>query len=76
MPPVRNMDGSSGDPDEGRWLPPPTVRVREPAQVQHRGEDSPWPFLYSYRQDGSATINRGTKKTNYQTAAEVGVANF
>jgi hypothetical protein len=55
-----------------RWLPPPTLPVREPAQVLDRGEGS-WPFLYSYRED-TIVVNAAPKKTAYATAADVGEA--
>ena len=56
------------------WLPPPSLPVCERAQVLDRGAHSPWPFLYSYGQDGSVTENRGAKKTNYQEAQSIGEA--
>lgn len=34
-----------------------------------------WPFLYSYKGD-TVIINTGPTKTQYETAAEVGVATF
>ena len=74
MPRVRNMDRSVGDAQPLGWIAPPSLPVREHAQVQHRGEDRPWPFLYSYREDGSVTENRGRKKTSYEEATEVGEA--
>ena len=56
------------------WVPPPSLFVCERAQVLDRGADRPWPFLYSYRQDGSVTENRRAKKTNYQEAQSIGEA--
>lgn len=76
MPRVQRVDGSDRYPSEVRWIAPPSLPVRKPAQVLDRGARSPWPFLYSYGKDGSVTINRGTKKTNYQEALAVGEAQF
>lgn len=73
---VQRMDGSAGHAVEARWIAPPSLPVREPAQVLDRREDRPWPFLYSYGKDGSVTVNRGTKKTNYEEALAVGEAQF
>jgi len=56
------------------WLPPPSLPVRQPAQVLDRGEGS-WPFLYSYRGD-TIVINRAKQTTKYQEAAAVGFADF
>lgn len=75
MPNVRNVDRSTMDGTLG-WLPPPSLPMCKSSQVLDRREDRPWPFLYSYREDGSVTINRGTKKTNYQQALAVGEAQF
>jgi len=58
------------------WLPPPSIPMCKQSQVLDRRENRPWPFLYSYQKDGSVTVNRGTKKTNYEAADEVGVALF
>lgn len=76
MPRVQRMDGSAGHAVEARWIAPPSLPVREPAQILDRRTDRPWPFLYSYREDGSVSVNRGAKKTNYEAADEVGVALF
>jgi len=74
MPRVQRMDRSAGHAVEVRWIAPPSLPVREPAQILDRREGSPWPFLYSYGKDGSVSLNRGTKKTAYQQAQEVGIA--
>ena len=70
---VRNMDISPVHQTNG-WLPPPSLPVCKQSQVLDRREDRPWPFLFSYRQDGGVTENRGAKKTNYQEAQSVGEA--
>ena len=75
MPPVQGLDGSPLHQTNG-WLPPPTLPVCERAQVLDRGAHSPWPFLYSYRQDGSVINNRGSTQTPYESAQEVGAAIF
>jgi hypothetical protein len=59
---------------EVRWLPPPSLPVREHAQVLDRRKDRPWPFLYTYGKDGSVSVNRGAKKTSYEEATEIGEA--
>lgn len=88
MPNVQRMDGSCGVSSEGRWLPPPTLPMCEPAQVLVSGADrrdedgglatrtearTQWPFLYSYRGD-TVIVNKGVRKTTYQQATEVGEA--
>lgn len=75
MPRVQRVDGSDRYASEARWIAPPSLPVREPAQVLDRGARSPWPFLYSYKGD-TVIINTGPAKTQYETAAEVGVATF
>ena len=70
---VRCMDGSFIHATNG-WLPPPTLPVCERAQVLDRGKDNPWPFKYSYRQDGSVVDNRGATQTPYEAAKEIGAA--
>lgn len=75
MPNVRNVDRSAMDGTE-RWVPPPSLPVCEPTQVLDRRTNSSWPFLYSYREDGSVSVNRGAKKTHYQQALTVGEAQF
>ena len=75
MPRVQRLDISPVHQANG-WLPPPSIPVCKQSQVLDRREDHPWPFLYSYDAQGGVTVNRGTKKTNYETAAEVGVATF
>lgn len=71
MPPVRNMDGSVVDGTE-RWVPPPSLPMREPAQILDRGA-SGWPFLYSYK-EGRCVVNTAPRKSAYAQAEEVGVA--
>ena len=73
MSPVRKLDRSPVHQTNG-WLPPPSLPVCERAQVLDRGADRPWPFLYSYRQDGSVVNNRGATKTSYEAAQEIGAA--
>jgi hypothetical protein len=74
MPRVRNMDRSVGVSSQERWIAPPSLPVREHAQVQHRGADS-WPFLYSYRGD-TIVVNKAQPKSKYQEASAVGFAEF
>ena len=75
MPRVRNMDRSVGVSSQERWVAPPSLPMCEPAQVQHRGEDRPWPFLYSYQGD-TVIVNRAKPTTKYQEAYAVGEASF
>ena len=70
MSPVRSMDGSVMDGAE-RWIPPPSLPVREHAQVLDRRE-SGWPFLYSYR-EGRCVVNNAPRKSAY-AQAEIGEA--
>lgn len=72
MPRVRNMDRSVGVSSQERWIAPPSLPVREHAQVQHRGESSPWPFLYSYR-EGRCVVNAAPRQSAYANA-DVGEA--
>jgi hypothetical protein len=72
MPDMQCLDGSAGISSQERWVAPPSLPVREHAQVQHRGESS-WPFLYSYR-GATVIVNKAKSKTQYQAADEVGVA--
>jgi hypothetical protein len=72
MSSVRNMDVCSGVGSQERWIAPPSLPVRQPAQVQHGGKNC-WPFLYSYRGD-TLVVNATPKKTNYQQATEIGDA--
>ena len=67
MPRVRNMDGSAGVSSQERWVAPPSLPVREHAQVQHRGAGRPWPFLYSYR-EGRCIVNAAPRKSAYANA--------
>jgi hypothetical protein len=90
MPNVRNMDRNSGVSFEGRWIAPPSLQVREPAQVLdggdcHSAEDRrletrtkarpEWPFLYSYK-DGRCFVNTAPRKSAYAQATEAGEALF
>lgn len=75
MPRVQRMDGSSGHAVEVRWVAPPSLPMREPAQVLDRREDRPWPFLYSYKGD-TVIINKAKPTTKYQQALAVGEAQF
>jgi hypothetical protein len=71
---MQRLDGSSGVSSQERWIAPPSLQVREPAQVQHGGKNC-WPFLYSYRGD-TLVVNSAIRKSKYKSAEEVGVANF
>jgi hypothetical protein len=88
MPRVRSMDRNSGVSFEGRRIAPPSLQVREPAQVLdsgdcHSAEDRrletrtkarpEWPFLYSYK-DGRCFVNTAPRKSAYAQAAEAGEA--
>lgn len=75
MPRVRSVDGGDRYASEGRWLAPPSLPVREPAQILDRGADRPWPFLYSYR-EGRCIVNAAPHKSKYQEACAVGEAQF
>lgn len=90
MPRVRNMDRNSGVSFEGRWIAPPSLPMREPAQVLdggdcHSAEDRrletrtkarpEWPFLYSYK-DGRCFVNTAPRKSAYAQATEAGEALF
>jgi hypothetical protein len=72
MPRVRNMDRSAGVGLTERWIAPPSLPVREHAQVQHRGADRPWPFLYSYK-EGGCVVNTAPRKSAY-AQADIGEA--
>ena len=73
MPRVRNMDISPLHQTTTQRTDTP-VCVRKRTQVLDAGKHRPWPFLFSYKEGGSVEINRGTKKTAYQQAQEVGEA--
>ena len=73
MPRVRNMDGSAGYADAQRWVAPPSLPMRESAQILDRGADRPWPFLYSYKERG-CVVNTAPRKSAYAQAEKVGVA--
>jgi hypothetical protein len=72
MSSVRNMDGSSGVGSQERWHPPPSLPVRQPAQVQHGGKNC-WPFLYSYK-EGGCVVNTAPRRSAYASAQDVGDA--
>lgn len=69
---MRNMDIGPVHEANG-WLPPPSLPVCKQSQVLDRREDH-WPFLFSYKQDGSVVVNRGTAQTAYASAQEIGEA--
>ena len=50
------------------------VGLCKQSSVLDAGKHRPWPFLFSYKESGSVEINRGTKKTAYQQAQEIGEA--
>jgi hypothetical protein len=72
MSSVRNMDGSSGVSAQERWIAPPSLPVRQPAQVQHGGKNC-WPFLYSYK-EGGCVVNTAPRQSAYASAQDVGDA--
>lgn len=72
MPNVRDVDRSDVYKTDG-WLPPPSLPVREPAQVLDRRTDSSWPFLYSYR-EGRCFVNAAPRKSAYAEAQDIGEA--
>jgi hypothetical protein len=74
MSDMQHLDGSAGVSSQERWIAPPSLPVREPAQVQHGGKNC-WPFLYSYRGD-TLVVNKAIRKSKYKSAEEVGVADF
>ena len=67
MPDMQCLDGSAGVSAQERWIAPPSLPVREHAQVQHGGTDRPWPFLYSYR-EGRCIVNAAPRKSAYANA--------
>ena len=88
MPRVRSVDGNPGISFEGRWIAPPSLPMREPAQVLDGGEDRSaedgrietrvkarpeWPFLYSYK-DGRCFVNTAPRQSAYAQAADAGEA--
>lgn len=73
MPPVRNMDISPVHQTLG-WLPPPSLPVCKRTQVLDRGADRPWPFLYSYREDGRCVVNTAPRKSAYAQIQDIGEA--
>jgi hypothetical protein len=88
MSSVRNMDICSGVSSQERWIAPPSLPVRKPAQVLdsgdcHSAEDRrletrtkarpEWPFLYSYK-DGRCFVNTAPRKSAYAQATEAGEA--
>lgn len=76
MPRVQRVDGSNRYASEVRWVAPPSLPVREPAQVLDRRKSSPWPFLYSYKEGGRCVVNTAPHKSKYQEALAVGEAQF
>ena len=72
MPNVRNVDRSTMDGTE-RWVPPPSLPMCEPTQVLDRRTDSPWPFLYSYR-EGGCVVNIAPRKSKYAQVQDIGTA--
>ncbi len=73
MPRVQRVDGGDRHASEVRWLAPPSLPMREPAQVLDRGTHNPWPFLYSYN-EGGCTINTAPRRSAYAQAADAGEA--
>jgi hypothetical protein len=74
MSDMQRLDVCSGVSSQERWIAPPSLPVRKPAQVQHGGKNC-WPFLYSYRGD-TLVVNSAIRKSKYKSAEEVGVADF
>jgi hypothetical protein len=74
MSDMQRLDVCSGVSPQERWIAPPSLSVCEPTQVQHGGKNC-WPFLYSYRGD-TLVVNSAIRKSKYQAAEEVGVADF
>jgi hypothetical protein len=72
MSSVRNMDVCSGVSSQERWIAPPSLPVRQPAQVQHGGKNC-WPFLYSYK-EGGCVVNTAPRQSAYAQAQEIGDA--
>lgn len=54
------------------WIAPPSLPVREPAQVLDRGAGS-WPFMYSYK-EGRCVVNTAPRRSAYAQAQDVGEA--
>lgn len=73
MPRVQRVDGSDRYPAEVRWIAPPSLSVREPAQVLDRRKDRPWPFLYSYKEEG-CVVNTAPRKSKYAQVQDIGAA--
>jgi hypothetical protein len=71
MSDMQRLDGSPVHATLG-WLPPPSLPVREPAQVLDRGAGS-WPFLYSYK-EGGCVVNTAPRQSAYAQAQEIGDA--
>ena len=74
MPRVQRMDRSAGHAVEVRWIAPPSLPVREHAQVLDRRTNSSWPFLYSYREDGRCVVNTAPRKSAYAQIQDIGEA--
>lgn len=75
MPRMQRVDGGDRHADAQRWIAPPSLPMREPAQVLDNRSHSPWPFLYSYRSN-TVIVNRQPTKSKYQEACAVGEAQF
>ena len=88
MSDMQRLGGCSGINFEERWIAPPSLPVREPAQVLDGGEDRSaeegriktrtearpeWPFLYSYK-EGGCVVNTAPRKSAYAQAQEIGPA--
>ncbi len=88
MSDMQRLDGSSGVSSQERWIAPPSLPVRQPAQVLdggdcHSDEDRrletrvkvrpEWPFLYSYK-EGRCFVNAAPRKSAYAQATEAGAA--
>lgn len=73
MPDMQRLDGSSGVSSQERWIPPPSLPVCKPAQVQHGGKSCCWPFLFSYK-EGGCVVNTAPRRSAYAKAQDVGEA--
>ena len=72
MSDMQRLDGSSGVSSQERWIAPPSLPVRQSAQVQHGGKNC-WPFLYSYK-EGGCVVNTAPRQSAYAQAADAGEA--
>lgn len=83
MPRVQSMDGGSGVGTQERWIAPPDLPVREPAQIYNARDGgkrparketrSDWPFMYSYK-EGGCVVNIAPRKSAYAQAQDIGSA--